>query len=70
MNSRLVRLARHLPVLLRGRPLHGRDRYRPFFIVGSGRCGSTLLRAMLEAHPDVHVPPESGLATLVHEYHR
>ena len=70
MNSRLGRIARHLPVLLRGRPLHGRDRYRPFFIVGSGRCGSTLLRAMLEAHPDVHVPPESGLATLVHEYHR
>ena len=70
MNSRLLRLARHLPVLMRGRPLHGRDRYRPFFIVGSGRCGSTLLRAMLEAHPDVHVPPESGLATLVHEYRR
>jgi len=31
----------------------------PFFIVGSGRCGSTLLRRMLQATPDVHIPPES-----------
>ena len=70
MTSRVVRLARHLPVLLRGRPLHGPERYRPFFIVGSGRCGSTLLRAMLEAHPDVHIPPESGLAAMVRDYRR
>lgn len=70
MISRLRRLARHLPVLLRGRPLHGRDRYRPFFIVGSGRCGSTLLRAMLEAHPSVHIPPESRLGPVVQEYRR
>lgn len=68
MSSRVGRLARRLPVLLRGRPLHGRERYRPFFIVGSGRCGSTLLRAMLEAHPDVHVPPESRLGPMVREY--
>ena len=70
MSSRVGRLARHLPVLLRGRPLHGADRHRPFFIVGSGRCGSTLLRAMLEAHPDVHVPPESRLGPVVQEYRR
>jgi len=31
----------------------------PFFIIGSGRCGSTLLRRMLQANPDVHIPPES-----------
>jgi hypothetical protein len=32
----------------------------PFpFIVGCGRSGSTLLRAMLEAHPDLVVPPEA-----------
>jgi hypothetical protein len=70
MASHLGRLARHLPVMLRGRPLHGSDRYQPFFIVGSGRCGSTLLRAMLEAHPDVHVPPESRLGPVVQEYRR
>jgi hypothetical protein len=30
-----------------------------FFIVGSARSGTTLLRMMLNAHPDVAVPPES-----------
>jgi hypothetical protein len=69
-STRLRRIARHLPVLLRGRPLHGAVRYRPFFIVGSGRCGSTLLRAMLVAHPDLHIPPESALGPMVREYRR
>lgn len=32
----------------------------PFpFVVGCGRSGTTLLRAMLDSHPDVAVPPES-----------
>lgn len=31
----------------------------PFFIVGCGRSGTTLLRSMLDAHPDVGVPLES-----------
>lgn len=31
----------------------------PFFIVGSGRSGSTLLRLILNRHPNVCVPPES-----------
>lgn len=31
----------------------------PFFIVGSGRSGNTLLRAMLTAHKQVSIPPES-----------
>ena len=29
------------------------------FIVGCGRSGSTLLRAMCDAHPALAVPPES-----------
>lgn len=29
------------------------------FIVGSGRSGTTLLRALLDAHPELAVPPES-----------
>jgi len=29
------------------------------FIVGTGRCGTTLLAAMLSCHPLVHVPPET-----------
>src|SRR5258708_7019695 len=70
MTSTVRRFARPLPVLLLGRPLHGAERHRPFFIVGSGRCGSTLLRAMLEAHPDVHVPPESRLGPVLGDYRR
>ena len=67
----LRRVARHLPVLLLGRPLHGAERYAPFFIVGSGRCGTTLLRAMLEAHPDVHIPPEChAFRMAVRDYRR
>ncbi len=31
---------------------------RPFFIIGSGRNGSTLLAAMLNKHPALLVPPE------------
>lgn len=32
----------------------------PFpFVVGRGRSGSTLLRAMLDSHPEMAVPPES-----------
>ena len=31
----------------------------PFFIVGSGRSGSTLLRIILAAHPSVCIPPET-----------
>ena len=31
----------------------------PLFVVGCGRSGSTLLRLMLDAHPDIGVPAES-----------
>ena len=69
--SAISRFVRYLPALVRGRPLHSRDRYRPFFIVGSGRCGTTLLRAMLQAHPDVHIPPETYvLGNVVRDWRR
>ncbi|MBJ70170.1 MAG: hypothetical protein CMN31_02175, partial [Sandaracinus sp.] len=32
---------------------------RPFFVVGAPRTGTTLLRRVLVAHPDVAIPPES-----------
>lgn len=35
----------------------------PFFIVGSARSGTTLLRLMLNAHSEVAVPPESRFIT-------
>lgn len=31
----------------------------PFFIVGVGRSGTTLLMSMINAHPDVTMPPET-----------
>lgn len=31
----------------------------PFFVVGMPRSGTTLLSAMLSAHPDIHVTPET-----------
>lgn len=34
-------------------------RSAPFFIVGSGRSGNTLLRAILAGHPEFAIPPES-----------
>src|SRR3954469_18823941 len=30
------------------------------FIVGVARSGTTLLRLMLDAHPDLAIPPETG----------
>ena len=35
----------------------------PFFVVGSARSGTTLLRVILNAHPEVTVPPESRFVT-------
>lgn len=31
----------------------------PFFIIGAGRSGTTLLRTILNNHPDICIPPES-----------
>jgi hypothetical protein len=35
------------------------SRSDPFFIVGCGRSGTTILRLLFNAHPDVAIPPES-----------
>jgi len=34
------------------------SRFKPFFIVGRGRSGTTLVRLLLDAHPAVAAPPE------------
>src|SRR5437899_1393912 len=39
------------------------------FIVGTGRCGTTLLRMMLDAHPDLAIPPETHfIPALAHAF--
>jgi protein-tyrosine sulfotransferase len=40
-------------------PLQRNELYRPFFIIGAGRSGNTLLRRVLTAHPAFHIPPET-----------
>ncbi len=40
-------------------PLHRNEPIEPFFVVGSGRCGTTLLRRILTANPTIHIPPEN-----------
>ena len=47
------------------------ESYRPFFIVGSGRCGTTLLRRLLQASPEIHIPPENwALAGCIRSFRR
>ena len=38
---------------------HNDEPYDPFFIVGSGRSGNTLLRRILNAHSELYIPPET-----------
>lgn len=54
-------------------PLRGQEDIRPFFIVGSGRSGNTLLRRILQAHSELHIPPENhalGAAITVYRRNR
>lgn len=52
-------------------PLHRNENSRPFFIVGSGRCGTTLLRRILQASDEIHIPPENwSLGYAIHHFER
>lgn len=54
-------------------PLRGQEDIRPFFIIGSGRSGNTLLRRVLQAHSELHIPPENhalGAAITVYRRNR
>ena len=50
--------------MLRNRRLRGRSeaRFPAPFVVGVGRSGTTLLRMMLDAHPELAMPPETHFA--------
>lgn len=45
-------------------PLHQNEEYKPFYIVGSGRAGTTLLRRFLIGQ-NVHIPPEIWASKVV-----
>ncbi|MEJ1339126.1 MAG: sulfotransferase [Candidatus Sedimenticola sp. (ex Thyasira tokunagai)] len=50
-------------------PLHLTQTPTPFFIVGSGRCGTTLLRRELSNVASVHIPPETfALPDAIHAF--
>lgn len=48
-----------IAVPMGGYPLHKNQPINPFFIIGSGRSGTTLLRRILIYHPKVCIPPET-----------
>lgn len=57
-------------VTRRAWPLRCHEDVAPFFIVGAGRSGTTLLRRMLVASGQVHIPPETYVLSQVIEHYR
>lgn len=52
-------------------PLHRSEGLRPVFILGAGRSGNTLLRRILTAGGEIHIPPETYvLGTVVSLFRR
>ncbi len=39
-----------------------------FFVVGTGRCGSSMVRRLLRGHPDVHIPQETHWIPILHDF--
>lgn len=63
----------HLGAAFRPRtvPLHRAESFRPVFIVGAGRSGNTLLRRILAAGGEIHIPPETYvLGTVISLFRR
>ena len=60
--------AANAPEVPKASPHVGVLRVRPpFFIVGAQRSGTTMLRLMINSHPDILVPFESGFITTFYE---
>jgi LPS sulfotransferase NodH len=52
-------------------PLHRSEGLRPVFILGAGRSGNTLLRRILAAGGEIHIPPETYvLGTVISLFRR
>jgi len=66
MSARLRQLAHFVARWSRGRASLSRPPMP--IIVGSPRSGTTLLRFMLDAHPDMAIPPETGFLSLSDEW--
>ena len=54
----------HLDGDVNGAPDWGGACNDPVFVLCCGRSGSTLLRFLLDAHPDLACPPETNMAAL------
>jgi len=52
-------------------PLHGDENIEPFFVISSGRCGTTLFRRLIQAQGNTYVPPENwALGRCIRQYHK
>jgi len=52
-------------------PLHRNEATAPFFVIGSGRCGTTLFRRLIQAQGNTYVPPENwALGRCIRQYHK
>ena len=62
----LLRLGRPSPY-----PLHRNEGFAPFFVIGSGRCGTTLFRRLMQAQGNTYIPPENwALGRCIRQYHK
>ena len=52
-------------------PLHRNEKFSPFFVIGSGRCGTTLFRRLMQAQGNTYIPPENwALGRCIQQYHK
>lgn len=66
-----IKLFRETRAPLGGYPVRGAEKHAPFFIIGSERSGNTLLRRILTAHSELHIPPETFvLRTVIEKFQK
>lgn len=52
-------------------PINNGNEHNPFFIIGSGRSGNTLLRRVLSSHDELYIPPETYvLNAIIKKYYK